>query len=270
VREDPIFSGGWVKAALVILVAGALGVGAYLLVSGVDINLPDLPDVGTNSAETNLSNTTLEDTTIGRTQTEPQPQPATTANPFTSAAFGSAIAKVRAAVGPNRQLTRVSINDTQTQFSVRRGNGIEAYSVRADSGDLVRQRATITISGNATIADFAFALDGLKPSAVDRMLASARKMSGAADFKPTVLNLERRIPFGSRELAWTINAEGSGRNLTYRAAADGGQVQSIGGGGTPIPPQVQQAQQLNQCIQAASGDIDEITACFDRFNNRTP
>jgi hypothetical protein len=74
VREDPIFSGGWVKAALVILVAGALGVGAYALASGVDINLPDLPDVGTNGTTTNLSNTTLEDTTIGETTT-PKPQP---------------------------------------------------------------------------------------------------------------------------------------------------------------------------------------------------
>jgi hypothetical protein len=266
-REDPIFSGGWVKAALVILVAGALGVGAYLLASGVDINLPKLPDVNKTDTATNLSNTTLADTTVGRTETQPQPEAPATTGPFTSAAFGSALAKVRAAVGPNRQLTRVSINDTQTQFSVRQGNGIEAYSVRVDSGDLVRQSATITITGNATIADFAFALDGLQPSAVDRMLDSARKLSGAGDFKPTVLNLERRIPFGSRELAWTINAEGGGRNLTYRAAANGGQVQDIGGGGTPIPPQVQQAQQLNGCIQAASGDVDKITACFDRFKS---
>ena len=44
-REDPIITGGWIKAALVVLVAGALGVGAYLLASGVDINLPDLPDL---------------------------------------------------------------------------------------------------------------------------------------------------------------------------------------------------------------------------------
>jgi hypothetical protein len=74
VREDPIFSGGWIKAALVILVAGALGVGTYLLVSGVDINLPDLPDVGTNGSTT-LSDTTLEDTTIGQTTTPPAPKP---------------------------------------------------------------------------------------------------------------------------------------------------------------------------------------------------
>ena len=267
-REDPIFSGGWVKAALVILVAGALGVGAYVLASGVDINLPKLPDPNKSDTATNLSNTTLDDTTIGRTETEPNPVAPASTNPFTSAAFGSALAKVRDAVGSNRQLTRVSVNDTQTQFSVRQGSGIEAYSVRADSGELIRQSATITISGNATIDDFAFGLDGLKPSAINRMLASARKLGGAGDFKPTVLNLERRIPFGSRELAWTINAEGGGRNLTYRAASDGTHVQDIGGGGVPIPPAAQRAEQLNQCIQSASGDIDKITACFDRFNGQ--
>jgi len=74
VREDPIISGGWIKAALVILVAAGLGLGAYVLASGADVNLPDLPDVGT-SAETTLSNTTLEDTTIGETATAPEPAP---------------------------------------------------------------------------------------------------------------------------------------------------------------------------------------------------
>jgi hypothetical protein len=66
VREDPIISGAWIKAALVVLVAAALGFGGYLLASGVDINLPDLPDVGTNSTQTTLNDTTLQDTTIGQ------------------------------------------------------------------------------------------------------------------------------------------------------------------------------------------------------------
>jgi hypothetical protein len=72
VRQDPIFSGGWIKAILVILVAGTLGAGAYVLASRVDIDLPDLPDTGTSGAETTLSNTTLEDTTISQ-QTKPAP-----------------------------------------------------------------------------------------------------------------------------------------------------------------------------------------------------
>jgi hypothetical protein len=261
-REDPIFSGGWIKAALVILVLGVLGVGGYLLASGIDVDLPDLNESG---ASTSSAQATVADATDPGTQVDPQPQ--APADPFTSASFGSALDQVRAAVGPGRQLTQVIVNDTQTQFSVRRGSGIEAYSVRADSGDVVRQSATITITGNATIDDFAFGLDGLRASAIDRMLRSARKLSGAGDFKPTVLNLERRIPFGSRELAWTISAEGNGRNLTYRAAADGSDVQDIGSGGTPIPTQIQRAQQLNSCVQAAGSDIDEITACLDRFGS---
>ena len=63
-REDPIISGGWIKAALVLLVAGALGVGAYLIASDVDINLPDL-DLDTGTSVTTLNDTTLQDTTIG-------------------------------------------------------------------------------------------------------------------------------------------------------------------------------------------------------------
>ncbi|HEU4980472.1 MAG TPA: hypothetical protein VFT14_04580 [Solirubrobacterales bacterium] len=260
-REDPIISAAWIKAALVVLVGGALGVGAYLLVSGVDVDLPDLPDIEELDSETtNLSDTAREDTTIGA-----EPETPTPADPFTSAAFAAALAEVREAVGPGGQATRVTINDTLTQFFIRRDDDAEAYSVRAESGELERQEATITISGTATIEDFVFGLDAIKPSAIDRMLAEARRMSGAADFEPTVLGLERRIPFGSRELAWTISARSAGRNLTYRASANGSRVEDIGGGGSPIPPQVKEAEELNDCIQAAGSDIDAVTACFDRF-----
>jgi hypothetical protein len=62
-REEPIISAAWIKAALVVLVGGALGAGAYLLASDVDLNLPDL-DLDTTS-QTTLSDTTLESTTIG-------------------------------------------------------------------------------------------------------------------------------------------------------------------------------------------------------------
>jgi hypothetical protein len=33
----------------------------------------------------------------------------------------------------------------------------------------------------------------------------------------------------------------------------------------PAGPSIQQLQQLNRCIASAGGDIDRITACFDRF-----
>jgi hypothetical protein len=229
VREEPVISRAVLKAAGVILVAGALGVGAYALVGGgIDIDLPDLPEIDlettTGGDTTEVENTTLQDTTIGEGEPESQPT-----DPFTSAGFAAAIARVKEEVGPGQELTRLFINPVQTQFIARRGDGIEAYGVRADTGELTRADATITISGNAKIGDFAFGLDSVDPGAVDRMLAAARKQSGAADFEPTVLSLERAIPFGSRELRWTINAEGGGRNLTYRAAADGTGVENIGG-----------------------------------------
>ncbi len=264
-REEPIISRAWIKAALVVLIGGALGLGAYVLASDSEIDLPDLPEVDLDELDpggttTNVSETTLEDTTVGVEQEPPD------SDPFTSAAFAEALAKVRDAVGPGKQLTRVSVNDTQTQFSVRRGDEIEVYSVRADGGDLSTQDATVTITGTATLADFAFPLDAVDPAAVDRMLGEAARQSGDPRFHPTVLNLERQIPFGSRELAWTISAEAGDRNLTYRAAADGRQVKDVGGGGTAIPPQAKAAEQLNDCIQAAGTDIDEVTACFEDFS----
>jgi hypothetical protein len=227
VREEPIISGAVVKAALVLLVAGGLGVGAYALVGGdIDIDLPDLPEIDlettTNGEATNLEGTTLQDTTIGQGTPEPT-------DPFTTVAFAGALDQVKEEVGPGQELTRLFINPVQTQLIVRRGDGIEAYSVRADTGELTRADATVTISGNAKIGDFAFALDAVDPAAVDRMLAAARNQSGAADFEPTVLALERAIPFGSRELRWTINGEADGRNLLFRAAADGSGVERVAG-----------------------------------------
>jgi hypothetical protein len=258
VREDPIFSGGVLKALLVILIGGALGFGAYALASdGVDI---DLPDIDTTGESTNIEGpTALEDTTISPEEPEAQP-----GDPFTTAGFASAIDQVSGEVGPGQQLTRLFINDVQTQFIVRRGDSVEALSVRAETGELTGQEATVTISGKAKISDFAFALDAIDPGAVDRMLASARKQSGAADFEPTVLSLERAIPFGSRRLEWTINAQGGGRNLLYRAAADGSGLRREGEG-SPIPPAAQQAEELNDCIQEAENNPNEIFACLDRF-----
>jgi hypothetical protein len=257
-REDPIISGGWIKAALVLLVAAGLGIGAYLLASGDGIDLPDI-DLNTTEGATTLSNTNLEDTTIGDSG------PAATQDPFTTAGFAAALAKLREEVDPTAQATQVSINDTQTQFFIRHGDGDDAYVVNNDSRELEQRDATITISGNVTIEDFVFGLDAIQPPAIDRMLATARQMSGTTDFEPTLLNLERQLPTGSRKLAWTINARGGGRNLTYRANPDGTRVEDVGAGGTQIPPQVQQAQELNRCIEAAGSDIDKVTACFDQF-----
>ena len=152
-------------------------------------------------------------------------------------------------------MTRVSVNDTQTQFSVRRGDEIEVYSVRADGGDLSTQDATVTITGTATLADFAFPLDAVDPAAVDRMLGeAARQVATRASIRPCLTwSARSRSARGAR---LDDQRRGRDRNLTYRAAADGGQVKDVGGGGTAIPPQAKAAEQLNDCIQAAGTDID--------------
>jgi hypothetical protein len=263
-REEPVISRAVLRAALVILIAGALGVGAYALVGGdIDVDLPELPEIDlettTDGETTELEGTTLEDTTIG--QDEPEPE---TSDPFTSAGLATAIEQVKGEVGPEQELTRLFINPVQTQLIVRRGDGIEAYSVRADTGELVREEATIDISGNATIDDFAFPLSAAQPGAVDRMLAAARDRSGGGEFEPTVLSLERGIAFGRRALEWTINARGGGRSHTYRADVDGA-LSDEGGGSAPIPPEAIDAQRLNECIADAANDPERIFACLERF-----
>ena len=257
-KEDPVISGGVVKVVVVVLVAAGLGFGAWALVGdGIDIDLPDLPDVETvdDGTATNLENTTIEEGSFTGAPAIEQ---------FTSAGFAEALGKVKADVGSGQELTRLFINDVQTQFIVRRGDGVEAYSVRADTGELDREEATITISGQAEIADFAFPLDAVDAASVDRMLAAATEQSGAGDLRPTVLSLERAIPFGRRALEWTINAQGGGRNLLFRADADGRRVRNEGGEGTPLPPGVSEAQKLNECIERAGSDPEKILDCLER------
>jgi hypothetical protein len=260
-REDPILSGGLFKVLLFVLVAAGIGIGAWAIAGGgVDIDLPDLPEVDSGQVA-NLDNTTLEDTTI-----DGGDPPQAALDPFTSAGFATALDEVGGAAGADAQLTRLFINPVQTQFIVRRGaDGVEAYSVRADTGELVREDANISITGNATLDDFAFPLSGVKASSIDRMVSAARKQSGASDFEPTVMTLERAIPFGSRELRWTINAEAGGRYLLYRAAPDGSDVRNEGGEGTQIPQAAQDARKLNDCIAAAGSNTDEILRCLDEF-----
>jgi hypothetical protein len=264
-REEPIISGAVVKAALVLLVAGGLGAGGYALAGGgIDINLPDLPEIDTTTEPvTTFEETTLEGTTIGD---EPiTDEPVALGESLTSAGLNAALIQLSTEVDAGAELTRVTINDVQTQFIVRKGDGVEAYSVRADSGELAREEATITISGDAKLTDFVFPLAEVDPAAIDRMLAAARELTGVQDLRPTVLTLERAIPFGSRELEWAINAEGDGRYLTLRANPNGGQVRNLGGKGIAIPPSAQEARKLNDCISAAQGDPDEIFACLDRY-----
>ncbi|CAN5453963.1 hypothetical protein BH20ACT15_BH20ACT15_14270 [soil metagenome] len=257
-NQDPLISGGVVKAALVILFAGAIGVGAYAFAdSGFDLPNIDFEDLGQQTT-TNLQDTDLSDTTINGGPDAPAVE-----DTFTTASFAAALEAARSEAGSGRPATRVVVNEVQTQFILGAGDEAEAISVRADSGEVVREEATITITGNAKIDDFGFALGSIKPAAIDRMLARARKLSGASDFEPTVLSLERGIPFGERAVRWTINAQGGGRNLLFRANLAGRAVRNDGGAGVPIPPAALDAQKLGDCVAAAGQDTDEILACLE-------
>lgn len=73
-KTEPVISGAVLKAALVLLVAGAIGGGAYILVEG-GIDLPDIDLETTTGDVTSLEETTLEDTTIGREKPEAPARP---------------------------------------------------------------------------------------------------------------------------------------------------------------------------------------------------
>jgi hypothetical protein len=271
VKTDPVFSGGALKAALLLVLAIVIGGGAWAVASDkINVGLPDvnLPDTNTGQVTT-LQNTDLSDTTIDPS-TEPIAEPSAPVSPigdpFSSAGLAESIAAVETQIGGARELTSLTINEVQTQFIVRKGKDIEAWSVRADDGTITRQDASITISGNATIGDFAFKLGAVKPGAVNRMLARTRKLSGANDLRPTVLRLERDLSAGLKPPEWTINAEGNGRYLTYRANANGGAVTNVGGEGVQVPQAAIDARKLNECIQSANGDVDAVSGCFDQFS----
>ena len=79
-REDPIISGGLFKLLLVLLVAAGLGIGAFAIAGGgVDIDLPDLPEVDSGQVTNIETPTNLQDTTIGEEPGQPSLDPFTTA-----------------------------------------------------------------------------------------------------------------------------------------------------------------------------------------------
>jgi hypothetical protein len=74
-KAEPVFSGGLFKVLGLLLVAAALGGGAYLLAGGgVGIDLPDLPETTTGEATT-IEEGELSDTNLGEPPAE-EPAPA--------------------------------------------------------------------------------------------------------------------------------------------------------------------------------------------------
>lgn len=258
-KEEPIISGAIVKAAIVLLAAGIIGAGSYALAggNGIDVNLPDLPEVDTagDGSEVALENTTVTEGELGGEETTQEPEGV---EPFSTDGFATALTALRNEVGSGVELTRVTVNEFQTEFHVRRGERADGYAFSFESGEL--EPVDVQVVGTGSLAGSAFPLRSVRAGAVDRMVTAARRKSGAGDFVVSTLVLDKLLG----DLHWTINAEGGGRFLTYRAGPDGRGLEDVGGG-VQIPEAAQQARRLNDCIQRAGDDTDAVFQCFEEF-----
>jgi hypothetical protein len=272
VKQDPIFSGEAVKAILLLIVALAIGGGAVAVATGdLNLELPDIdiPEPSTDPTVT-LSDTSLSDITIDEPEDLVEPVPETPAEPvpppanqFDGSALKQAIVQITAELGPQTRASSLTINESQTQFVVLTGKGqVKAYALLS-SGDLVTQDANVTITGNATLDDFSFKLTSVKPDVLDPMIRRAGIKAKTRTFRPTTLRLERDLSAGLKPPEWTINAEGDGRYLTFKADLDGRKVRNIGGAGVQVPQAVIDARELSECIKAAAQDFEQVKACFD-------
>lgn len=255
-REDPIISGGLAKVLIAVFVLAGLGFGGYKLIDSLDIDL----ESGQAVDPVVLEDVDLGDITInGKTTPEGEG-----ADPFTRAGFARTKALLLAAVDGTPELTRVIVNESSTQFYVRRGEEGDAYVVDAVSGEVQKLDTTITITGNAKLADFVFSPGAVQPGAVARILAKIGRDTGKAELRSRSMTLERGLLFGDPSLRWTVNVQAGNRNLTYRAPADGRSIEQIGGG-SKVPQAALDAQKLAECVQAAGSDVDAALACLERY-----
>lgn len=254
-REDPIISGWLIKALLGLMVVAGIGYGGYRIVDGLDI---DLDSVGEEVAS--LDNTELEGTTINGGDSGDAED---LGDPRTAPGLAAAIARIREEAGAAR-LTRMTVNEFGTQFYVLRGGEAKAYSVPR-RGDVSELPATISITGNADVTDFAYGLGAIKPAAIARMVREAARLARAKSLDVQTLALERALPFGRRALEWTLNARKGSRALTFRASADGRRVENVGGDGIELPQAALDAEKLNRCISDAGSDTDRVLECLEKF-----
>ena len=236
-NEDPVFSGGMVKALLVILVAGAPR-GRRLRARRAASTFPTSTSTSSDQTTTNLTDTELSDTTIGDEPAEPDPADADR-RPVHDAPPSPRRSAVREAeAGSGRQLTRLFINPVQTQFIVVDGDGIEAFSVRADDpSEVVQEEATITISGatprsrtsrsRSTPSTRRDRPDARERAEAERRggLRADRPLAGAAD---PVRRPRARVDDQRRGRA--------GGTCSTGPSPTGQRSATAAGGGTPIPP----------------------------------
>lgn len=262
--EEGIVSRGVKRLIFVVLGGLAIGFGVFALVSG----LQSADDKDT-AAPVKPAQTPAGATTSPSPPPDKPAEPVSSdipEDPFSSESLRLATDLVRREVGGDAELTKLTINPVLTEFHVRQGNGARGFQLRAGEDKL--QAVLVRVVGTGSLDEFSFPLSKVDPDSVDRMVAEAKRISGAGDFEPNVLALEKALV--NKRLRWLITAEGGGRiGLTYIARPDGRRVNDANTGPRAAPPSVppdveeqfERGRKRLRCVQQAGGDIEKLQRC---------
>ena len=189
---------------------------------------------------------------------------------FTSAALAKTLDVVKSKAGDTAELLEVQITSGGTDYKIR--DGEKATGLHFNPGSSDAQDVKVEVVGTGSLANSAYPISEVDPAAVDKMLAQAPDVSGASDFKVTVMTLGNSFSVNG-DVQWTINGDASGRTgLVLNAKPDGSGLSAPGGqvpsgtGTTATPPATGGASTTDpaaiaNCIQKAGGDINKIKAC---------
>jgi hypothetical protein len=187
---------------------------------------------------------------------------------FTSAALAKTLDAVKSKAGDTAELLEVQITSAGTDYKIR--DGEKATGLHFDPGSGDGQDVKVEIIGTGSLANSAYPISEVDPAAVDKMLAQAPDVSGASDFKVTVMTLGNSFSVNG-DIQWTINGEASGRTgLVLNAKPDGSGLSAPGGqvpsGPSSTTPSASGTNTTDpaaiaSCIQKAGGDINKIKAC---------
>jgi hypothetical protein len=190
---------------------------------------------------------------------------------FTSAALAKTLDAVKSKAGDTAELLEVQITTGGTDYKIRDGEKATGLHFAPGSGD--PQDVQVDIIGTGSLDNSAYPISEVDPAAVDKMVAQAPEVSGASDFKVTVMTLGNSFST-SGDIEWTINGEASGRTgLVLNAKPDGsglsapgGQVPAGASGTTAAPASpsgspTTSGSAIADCLQKAAGDVEKAKAC---------
>jgi hypothetical protein len=177
---------------------------------------------------------------------------------------------VKSKAGDTAELLEVQITSGGTDYKIR--DGEKATGLHFDPGSSDAQDVKVQVVGTGSLANSAYPISEIDPAAVDKMLAQAPDVSGASDFKVTVMTLGNSFSVNG-DVQWTINGDASGRTgLVLNAKPDGSGLSAPGGQvpsgtGTPTTPpatggtSTADPAAIADCVSKAGGDINKIKAC---------